>query len=545
MGTILINWQGKPATLNFMTDISERKQAEEKEMETNALLRIAGDKAKLGGWSVNLEENRVIWSDQVAAIHEMPAGFSPLVEEGIKFYAPEWKERITSVFTDCAQKGIPYDEEMEIITAGGKRVWVKTIGEAVKDEAGNIVKVQGAFQDISERKQAEVEKLRLEERLRRAEKMEALGHLAGGVAHDLNNILGVLSVYSELLLAEIPEGQKTRIHVEKILQSTEKGAAIIQDLLTLARRGVMSAEVVQINDIISCFTKTLAFENIRDYHPGVTFRVECDPNLFNIKGSPVHLEKTLMNLVSNAAEAISGEGEVMIRTENHYLESAIEGYEEVREGDYVVLTVSDTGAGMADEYRDKIFEPFYTKKSMGRSGTGLGLTIVWGTVKDHNGYIDVQSRIGEGTTFTLYFPVTRDERTALQPRAPVERYMGRGETVLVVDDIVEQSEVASELLQKLGYRVHSVSSGEEALEYLKENRVDILILDMIMEPGMDGMETYRRVLEIHPKQKALLVSGFSETDRVQKAQILGAGTYVKKPYVMETIGLAIRKELER
>ena len=152
LDAVIINWKGRPASLNFMNDITERKRVEEKEKETQALLRIAGEKAKLGGWIVNLEENRVIWSDEVAVIHEMPPGYSPTVEQGISFYAPEWKERITKVFSDCAQKGMPYDEEMEIITAGGKRVWVKTIGEAVKNDAGKIVKVQGAFQDITERK---------------------------------------------------------------------------------------------------------------------------------------------------------------------------------------------------------------------------------------------------------------------------------------------------------------------------------------------------------------------------------------------------------
>jgi len=166
LDAVIINWKGRPATLNFMSDITDRKQAEEKEKETNALLRIAGEKAKLGGWSVNLEQNRVIWSDEVAAIHEMPAGYSPSVEQGISFYAPEWKERITKVFTDCAQKGIPYNEEMEIITAGGKRVWVKTIGEAVKNDAGKIIKVQGAFQDITDRKQAEDAVRRSEEKYR-------------------------------------------------------------------------------------------------------------------------------------------------------------------------------------------------------------------------------------------------------------------------------------------------------------------------------------------------------------------------------------------
>jgi two-component system cell cycle sensor histidine kinase/response regulator CckA len=191
----------------------------------------------------------------------------------------------------------------------------------------------------------------------------------------------------------------------------------------------------------------------------------------------------------------------------------------------------------------KIFEPFYTKKTMGRSGTGLGLAIVWGTIKDHHGYIDVQTEVGQGSTFTLYFPVTREEPDTQVQKVPIERYIGQGESVLVVDDSAEQRDVATGLLSRLGYQVHSVSSGKEAVEYLKVKKADILVLDMIMTPGIDGLETYRRVLEINPKQRAIIVSGFSETDRVRKAQQLGAGAYVKKPYVMEKIGMAIRDAL--
>ena len=397
--------------------------------------------------------------------------------------------------------------------------------------------------ELAERKQAEEENLRLLERLQRSEKMEALGQMAGGVAHDLNNVLGILSGYSELLLAELPEGHRSRGHAEKILQATGKGAAIIQDLLTLARRGVTTSEVINLNSVVSDFLKTPVLEKMKDYYPRVTFKTECDKNLLNIKGSPVHLEKALMNLVSNAAESISGEGEVTIRTESRYLEKPIKGYDEVREGDYAVLTVSDTGTGISIENIGKIFEPFFTKKMMGRSGTGLGLAIVWGTVKDHNGYIDVQTEVGQGSTFTLYFPVTREEVISPQQKVRIERYMGKGESVLVVDDVPEQREVAAGLLTKLGYEVHSVSSGEDAVEYLKGNKADILVLDMIMAPGMDGLETYQRVLEVNPKQKAIIVSGFSETERVKRAQSLGAGAYVRKPYVMEKIGMAIRDEL--
>ncbi len=189
--------------------------------------------------------------------------------------------------------------------------------------------------DITDRKNAEAEREALQMRLNSAQKMEALGQLAGGVAHDLNNILGILSGYSELMLLEIPEGQRAREHAEKILKSTEKGANIIQDLLTLARRGVTTSDVINLNNIVSDFLKTPVFENVKSYHPRVTFKTECQDHLLNIKGSSVHLEKTLMNLVSNAAESISGEGEVIIRTENRYVDKAIKGYDEVREGDYV------------------------------------------------------------------------------------------------------------------------------------------------------------------------------------------------------------------
>ncbi len=431
--------------------------------------------------------------------------------------------------------------EHRMLTLDGQVVYVESVGVPVRYRGETYL--FGMIRDITERRILDAERLNLIERLHRSEKMEALGQLAGGVAHDLNNVLGILSGYSELLLEEIPVGHRARRHAESIMQSTEKGAAIIEDLLTLARRGVAVSEVANLNGVVSAFLRTPAFEKMKGFHPAVTLRTECDRDLLNIKGSPIHLEKTLMNLVSNAMEAISGKGEVTIRTENRYLERPLRGYDEIRTGDYAVLTVSDTGVGFSDEDRSKIFEPFYTKKAMGRSGTGLGLAIVWGTVRDHEGYIDVQSEVGKGSTFTLYFPVTREEPAFPQQKRPIEQYMGRGQSVLVVDDIAEQREVASSMLARLGYNVHAVSGGEAAVEYLKGHEADILVLDMIMAPGIDGLETLRRILEIRPGQKAILVSGYSETDRVREALRLGAGAYIRKPYVLEKIGVAIRDAL--
>ena len=209
-----------------------------------------------------------------------------------------------------------------------------------------------------------------------------------------------------------------------------------------------------------------------------------------------------------------------------------------------MLTISDNGHGISSRDLEKIFEPFYTKKEMGRSGTGLGLTVVWNTVQDHDGYINVRS--GEkGTIFELFFPITRDEVTTDEKQIPLENYVGHGERILVIDDEENQREIACGLLTQLGYSPEAVSSGEEAIEYLKEHSVDLIVLDMIMPKGINGRETYEEIIRICPHQKAVIASGFSETEDVKAAQKLGAGQYLKKPYTLQKIGIAIRRELEK
>jgi PAS domain S-box-containing protein len=396
-----------------------------------------------------------------------------------------------------------------------------------------------------EREQAEEKRRSIEERLQRAEKMEALGSLAGGVAHDLNNVLGIVVGYAEMLLLDTDKSSPIRPELLNIMSGGQRAAAIVQDLLTLARRGVSGRKVLNLNKIIADSQQSPEFKNLSSYHPSIRIKADLEPDLLNVSGSSVHLGKTLFNLVSNASEAMPKGGILTIKTANRYLDRPIQGYDEVREGDYVVLSVSDTGEGIPAADLKRIFEPFYTKKVMGRSGTGLGLAVVWGTVKDHNGYINVESEEGKGSTFTLYFPVTREDITAEAAAISISEYMGKDESILVVDDVKGQRDLAAGMLRKLNYNVTTVSSGEEAIAYLKERKIDLLVLDMIMDPGMDGLDTYRSILEIHPKQKAIIVSGFSESDRVHAAQAMGAGAYVRKPYVIEKLGVAVRKELDR
>ena len=397
--------------------------------------------------------------------------------------------------------------------------------------------------EILERKIADKEKRELEIKLHRSEKMEAIGTLAGGVAHDLNNILSGVVSYPELILLDLPEDSPMQKPIKTIQQSGERAAAIVQDLLTLARRGVMVNEVLNMNTIVHEYLKSPEHERLLSFHPGVEVITNLEEGLFNISGSPVHLSKTIMNLVSNAAEAMPDGGNIIIKTENRYVDLPIQGYDDVKEGDYITVSVADSGVGILPEDRERIFEPFYTKKRMGRSGTGLGMAVVWGTVKDHNGYIDLESCEKGETVFKLYFPVKRKKMSEDVAAFSMEDIEGNGEAILIVDDVKEQREIASKVLSKLGYMVRTVASGEEAIEYLEENAVELLVLDMMMDPGMDGLETYREVLKSNPEQKAIIVSGYSETIRVREAQKLGAGQYIKKPYSIEKIGIAVKSAL--
>jgi len=386
---------------------------------------------------------------------------------------------------------------------------------------------------------------RMEAKLQRAHQMEAIGTLAGGVAHDLNNILSGLVSYPALLLLEIPPNSPLKQPLKTIKKSGEKAATIVQDMLTLTRRGVPITKVVNLNDIVLDYLKSPEHEKIQFFHPSVEIKTDLEPSLLNVLGSPFHLMKTLMNLVSNAAEAIEMGGKIRIITTNQYVDLPILGYEQIDEGDYIILSVSDNGKGIAPEDIERIFEPFFTKKSMGMSGTGLGMAVVWGTVKDHRGYVDVRSKPAQGTTFHLDFPTTRQKADRVRPKRHAESFLGKGESILIVDDVSEQREIAFDILTKLGYDAATVASGEEAIEYLHNHSVDLLLLDMVMNPGIDGLDAYKKIVELHPHQRAVIASGFAETERVKATQKLGAGPYIKKPYTLETIGVAIRKELDR
>ncbi|MBN2419523.1 MAG: response regulator [Deltaproteobacteria bacterium] len=394
--------------------------------------------------------------------------------------------------------------------------------------------------------EAENERLKdMEDQRRQSHKMEALGNLTSGVAHDLNNILSGIVSYPDIILMDLPEESPLRKPVSTIKQSGEKAAVIVQDLLTLAGNVTPASQVLSLNDIIKDLKGSPQFQKIKRLHPDIKVVFELEMPLANITGSSVHILKSLLNLISNAAESIENQGKITVSTGNINIETPQNGYRQVIEkGNYIVLSIADTGAGISEKDLPRIFEPFYTKNEMGGSCTGLEMAVVWNIVKDHKGYIDIKTHEGRGTIFSIYFPVTESERTKkISPDN--NTYKGSGETILVVDDVFEQREIACLLLDRLGYSVKSVSGGEEAVEYLNKNHADLVILDMIMDNGMDGLETFKKIIEIRPGQKIIIASGYSEADKVKEIQSLGCGAYVQKPYSMEQIGKAVRDELEQ
>jgi two-component system cell cycle sensor histidine kinase/response regulator CckA len=531
---------GKPHLISITRDITERYRAEKALKESEEKYRLVVDNANEG--IILTQGGKVVFTNGRAITR---SGYS--VDELYRtdlaeFLHPEDREaainRYLSIMAGKESKG---SHEYRIMDKWGKTRWVRSHSVRVNwlGEPALIT----FMNEITQQKEMEAEREKLQARLQRAEKMEAIGTLAGGVAHDLNNVLSGIVSYPDLLLMQLPEESPLRKSIVTMRESGKRAAAIVQDLLTLARRGVATTELVNLNAVIRDYLQSPEHERLHALHPHVQVESLLDHHLLNVVGSPLHLQKTVMNLVSNALEAMPQGGTVLISTENRYMDRPLNAYDHVRRGDYVVMTVSDTGIGILPQDRERIFEPFYTKKAMGRSGTGLGMAVVWGTVKDHGAKIDVESVEGKGTTFTLYFPATRKEMVAENPFVSPDAYQGKGESVLVVDDMEDQRDIASTLLAQLGYSVRAVSTGEEALAHVQNEAVDLLVLDMIMGPGMDGLDTYREILKIRPNQKAVLASGYSETDRVKEAQRLGAGTYIRKPYTLKTIGLALRKEL--
>jgi PAS domain S-box-containing protein len=524
-------------------DISERRKAEEELRESEGrfrtLFKFAPDAYYMSDLGGNFIDGNRKAEELIGYTREELIGRTFLE---LDLLPVEELQKATELLAKNMEGKPTGPDKFTLKNKDGRQVAVEI--RTIPIDIGGQDVVLGIARDVSELKRTEEKQRRLEAQLQRSKKMEAIGTLAGGIAHDLNNVLSGIVSYPELILLDLPEDSKFRTPIEAIQESGHRATAIVQDLLTVAKGVAITRDPLNLNNIVGDYLKSPEFNKLKQSYPAAMVHTDLDMDLFNIAGSHVHIRKVVMNLVSNAMEAIEGSGKVTISTLNCYIDRPLRGYDDVTVGEYIIMSVSDDGSGISSNDLDRIFEPFYTKKVMGRSGTGLGLAVVWNTVQDHKGYIDVKSD-ENGTTFELYFPITRDEILSKDTSIPIEDFKGDGEAILVVDDVESQRDISCKMLEKLGYKTKSVSGGEEAVEYLKKHSADLILLDMIMEPGINGRETFERIIGIHPKQKAIILSGFAETDEVREAQKLGAGQYIRKPITLQKIGLAVKDELEK
>lgn len=383
---------------------------------------------------------------------------------------------------------------------------------------------------------------RIEEKLRQAQKMEAVGTMASGVAHDLNNILSGIVTYPELLRSGLPPGSPLDGPLQVIEQAGKRAAAVVGDLLTLARDAASVKELVDVNLLVAEIMQSPEWLTFCQHHPGVRTKKMTMANEAVILGSQVHIRKCLMNLLINGVEAAAPEGRVEILTVNRAGSTSISP--DLPEGaKQLIIVIRDTGPGIADEHIDHIFEPFYTTKKMGRSGSGLGLSVVWNTIVEHRGTIGVENR-RPGAQFTVTLPVARQLAGITLPAEPFEWSGYRGqELLLVVDDEPQLIEIATRILQDLGYRVLAAASGEEAVAIQAKHPIDLVLLDMVLGDGIGGYETYRQMIANRPGQRAIIVSGYSTSEEVTRTLGLGASFLLKKPYSMTELARAVQQAL--
>ena len=379
----------------------------------------------------------------------------------------------------------------------------------------------------------------IRERLRKAEKMESIGLMAGGVAHDLNNILAGIINYPELMLRKLPRESDMRSSLEAVQQSGMRAAAVVADLLTVARGVATKKEVSDLNLLVREQLESPEFEKLRRDHPQIDFCVEFYPEDLPVLCSDIHIRKSLANLLTNAFEASRDQSWLL--TGKHYLDAESAQQYNAAPGDYFFIRVTDSGEGIPEQHLKHIFEPFYSTKKMGKSGTGLGLSVVWNTVKDHDGIVTVDST-ENGSVFTLYFPGS-DETPVSHAQEPEENLQGTRERILVVDDESHLRSIAVSILRELDYSVEAVPSGEAALDYLNQHEVDLVLLDMLMDPGMNGRETYEAIIKTSPHQKAVVASGFSASGDVQATLNMGASGFIKKPYSAAELGKIVKTVL--
>ena len=523
-------------------DVTDRKRAEEALHESEYLFKESQRAAFIGSYKMDFRINLWESSEVLNIIFGIDNSYNRSVTGWLEIVHPDDRDAMAQYLREeVISKRMPFSKEYRIIRKNdGDSRWVYGLGKASFDDNGNILLLIGTIQDITEHKLADEEKLRLEAQLQQAQKMESVGRLAGGVAHDFNNMLGVILGYTELIKMKLDPAHPMNVELNEIQQAAQRSADLTRQLLAFARKQAVTPKVLDLNDTVAGMLNML--QRLIGEDIELVWLPQRD--LWQIKVDPSQIDQLMANLCVNSRDAISGVGKIIIETRNITIDEdfcAIHaGFEP---GDYGLLTVSDNGCGMDGAALSHLFEPFFTTKEMGK-GTGLGLATVYGIVKQNNGFVNVYSEPGHGATFKVYLPRYAGKPDQFDQDITHAKIAGGKETILLVEDELAILNLGISILTQLGYKVLSAITPGEAI-MLAENysgEIHLLLTDVVM-PEMNGRDLARRLLTLYPNLKRLFMSGYT-ADVIAHHGVLDEGVnFLQKPFSVKGLTSKVREVL--
>jgi PAS domain S-box-containing protein len=544
-GDVLRTVSGDPCGMVYVIrDVGDRKRAEEALRESESKYRILTEKMTDVVWITDMDLRNLYVSPSIRAV----LGFSQEERMG-QIITEQLTPDSLAIGLNTLTRELALEKDgradpartvtlaLEYCHKDGSTRWMETIISGIRNETGVLTGLHGLSRDITTRRQAEQERDRLQVQLNQTQRLESIGTLAGGIAHDFNNLLMGIQGYASLTLLDLDPSHPHHENLKRIEEQVQSGAELTRQLLGFARGGKYEIKPADLNEILqttsSLFSRTK--KEIAVHH-------KFGRDLWIVEVDRGQMEQVLLNLYVNAWHAMPGGGEIYLETENVSLtgEKALSLALEV--GEYVKITVTDTGTGMDRPTQERIFDPFFTTKAMGK-GTGLGLATVYGIIKGHKGMIHVESDPGQGTAFTIHLPAS--EKQAVREKAATETIVRGTETILLVDDEPLILDVGRRLLEFLGYRVYPASSGPEAIALYRQKggKIDLVLLDMVM-PGLSGGEVFDQLRQIDPEVRVLLSSGYSIDGQAQRIIERGCRGFLQKPFQVQQISRKVREILD-
>jgi PAS domain S-box-containing protein len=525
-------------------EIGERVSIQEELARSELKYRSIFDNAVEGIFQSNVEGRFTNVNKSFAAIlgYESPEEVKGVIANASEhlYVLPEDRQNFLKLL---ASHDLVTGFECQVKRKDGGTGWISLSARPTRDESGNIRLIDGYCVDITAQKDAEKEKAKLEEQLRQSQKMEALGNLAGGIAHDFNNLLQAISGYVQLLLHRRGQDDPDHKYLTEMDRASLRASDLIRRLLTFSRKMRVRPIRLDLNQLIEATCKMLE----RTIPKMVDIDLQLAADLHPLTADPVQIEQVLINLVTNAVDAMDGCGQLIIRTENfHAAGDMRKKYLEIQDGHYVRVGVTDNGQGMTAATRQRIFEPFFTTKELGK-GTGLGLSTVYGIIKGHRGHISCYSEVNKGTTFDIYFPVLPLDESADEEASQVADPALEGdETILLVDDEELILEINEEMLTSRGYTVIRAQSGEQALQIFRERggEIDLVLMDLGM-PGMGGEQCLQQLKTMAPEIRVIVGSGYAGHRIAEAPERFGADGFLSKPYRLNQLLVEVRRLLSQ